>query len=842
MYPLYAKPRPRNTSYFTPYEETSLYKRDSDGETVEPPFCLVEDASEKQVSKEDSPPSPRSVPSQSTNQTVFGDSRSPSLDGFLGPMSDVNNHAEWVAEMVTKHRKQVLLDKTRTVDDGSGVKTKMGGLSTPNTEMLSKYIESNLHLEEEEANPWKASLFLQSSLDKKTDARRLYKESRARSPDAMLRKLHSLQKSCVEGMGNLRIVSGNDNNLNGNFTSMQHVVNEQAKRIALLEKKLEESTNVTHNVIPAQLNYVKELETAYSCMEDELNFLRETIQRDKESYAELINVHEKERMKNEKLLAKAGMMSSYASQMQNYVHHTNCTLVEKLVRSQNKVLVKTCFDALNRELKYAKEGRFRLEKFMLKWINASLLSVFNCWRYKVAEARRSRAVVGKFLKRMRNANLFKCFRGWVELRDTQKHERAIIRRFRARMLNMEVFKCFRTWSEFKLQRRATRKMARRVFGRCIFDKVFAAFDLWKAVFDEDEMRARRKRAFIVLGRMLNKNLSKGWLVWKAQAAEAKRQESILRLFAKKMILRGVLKCWESWLFLVNKRKMVRRLMSRMINGKDALLVASSFASWRDACRERGWHEVNLLLDEKTRRIDVLEARLNMLETRNVEMGMKSAKKMVQMWRSKSLIRTFSGWRLWTQELIEERVKMDRFLRRWKNNSLSKCYETWVGVVEESKKYKRVVRKFLARVQKKGLTTCFVHWVHYVQKEKRERRVLERFKRRLANETAAKAFASWRCHVRERKWLRSLILKGLMGKLARGFASWIWTVAQMKEAEDTERRNAIILTKFIRRVQLNAAGKCLRTWQGTVRERCVQAKSSDRLTMQKKKCALTPPPH
>ena len=141
-----------------------------------------------------------------------------------------------------------------------------------------------------------------------------------------LKKLKALQRSCVESMVNLRVVKaqvlGEDENT-AHFTPMQHVVDTQARQIAQLQGKLEKGENIRENVLPAQAEYVKELEKVNAEMEDQLNFLQKTIETDKESYAELIGVHERERMRCERLESKNGMLQNFASQLQMRRYESN---------------------------------------------------------------------------------------------------------------------------------------------------------------------------------------------------------------------------------------------------------------------------------------------------------------------------------------------------------------------------------------------------------------------------------------------------------------------------------------------------------------------------------------
>ena len=97
----------------------------------------------------------------------------------------------------------------------------------------------------------------------------------------MLKKLRVLQSSCLSSLSRLREIQSSSAVGFGSQAStadpglaLEKVVRDQAYRIAALEEKLERQGEVYGNVLPAQAEYVKELEAAVEGMEKEVSELR----------------------------------------------------------------------------------------------------------------------------------------------------------------------------------------------------------------------------------------------------------------------------------------------------------------------------------------------------------------------------------------------------------------------------------------------------------------------------------------------------------------------------------------------------------------------------------------
>jgi len=92
---------------------------------------------------------------------------------------------------------------------------------------------------------------------------------------------------------------------------------------------------------------------------------------------------------------------------------------------------------------------------------------------------------------------------------------------------------------------------------------------------------------------------------------------------------------------------------------DEMWVREAWGMWRNNVRERGWEEIKSLLEEKTRMVEELEAKLELLETAGKDRAMTAARRMLQQWSNGLLMRVFGAWSAWGRGEIEGRVKMER---------------------------------------------------------------------------------------------------------------------------------------------------------------------------------------
>ncbi|GMH92566.1 hypothetical protein TrVE_jg14099 [Triparma verrucosa] len=733
----------------------------------------------------------------STNNTTYGESQ--------------QSHLDWVADRVTKMRKSIVASGVSPFTDFPFPDSNDENYNEMNRDRGSSVTRLGEYIRGEEVTG--RNSFMEKPKSPALDT---------------LKKLKALQKSCVESMVNLRVVKaqvlGEDENT-AHFTPMQHVVDTQAKQIAQLQGKLEKGENIRENVLPAQAEYVKELEKVNAEMEDQLNFLQKTIETDKESYAELIGVHERERMRCERLESKNGMLQNFASQLQMRRYESNEKLVKKLQMSRNLALIFRVFHAIKQSGKEGSDGKVRVAQFLKRWTQASTYKVFLTWKENFEEAKRNRAIVNKFLQRMVRGGLYRCLFAWVTFVSDLKKERRIVKRFRARFLNQEVAKCLATWCDFVDGRRRSRKLAKRVFGRMVYGKLWTAFERWKGAENEEEVRAREIKAVNVLCRILNRQLDLAFSTWVAGVAFEKRCEAVLAKFAARVKLREARAAIVTWVDMVDKRKRVRRLMNRLITGKDGLALREAWAVWSDHCRSRGWEEVQALLtqreeiiEKQAARLQEVEAKLELLHQRGEEMGMASAKRMVQMWQNKCLNNVLQAWKNYAKGQVEDRVKMNRFLSRWTNQCLSKCYDSWKLYAKEEIRCRMVVAKFIKRWKSQCLTKCFLAWAWELREGKKDRIIVERFRKRFLNQCIGRAYNSWISYVNDRKWLRSFVGRVLGGMTGVAFSTWKEETEMRKLKQEEEERQAIILKKFGSRLRLQACMRCLRTWEESVRIR------------------------
>ncbi|GMI31638.1 hypothetical protein TrCOL_g10739 [Triparma columacea] len=563
----------------------------------------------------------------------------------------------------------------------------------------------------------------------------------------MLKKLRVLQSSCLASLSRLReIQSSSTSGVPGSLAPtvdpgqvLEKVVRDQAYRIAALEEKLERQGEVYGNVLPAQAEYVKELEAAVAGMEREVSDLTAANERDKESFQDMVKVLEREKIRAERLEGKCGMLSGFASEVHERVRVGRERMVGMMATYRDRDLSRRCFEAIRGETRGGKEERVKMRRFLAKWKKQGVSKCFMAWERHVAEEKRYKVLVLRFMGRINNSIAFKALARWVEVVELRKHNRSVIGRFRSRMLNVTLGKSLRTWVEFRDSRRYARKVARRAFGRLVHGVKAEAFHIWAGCLGDEEIERRKVRAFKVLGRAINKQVGKGWDTWKAWVRERRREEGVLKRFSARMLRREVMKGFGGWREFVETRKRVRRIVRRMIGGMDEAWVKEAWGVWRGNVRERSWEETKGLLEEKTRRVEELEAKLEMLETAGKDRAMAAAKRMVQQWQSGVVVRVFGAWRDWSRGELEGRVKMERFVKRWKNLAVNGCWVSWVSYVSENKRYRSVVGRFVSRMKMRFVAMCFDGFARFALEAKRERVVLDKFRRRWGNMTVARGF-------------------------------------------------------------------------------------------------------
>jgi len=177
----------------------------------------------------------------------------------------------------------------------------------------------------------------------------------------MLQKLRSLQSSCLTSLSALRTIKTHDP-AQSTAAALENVVKDQAERIANLEDKLEKEGNVYRTVIPAQAEYVKELEVTVEGMEVEINNLRSSIARDKDAFEGMVKANEIQRLRCERMESKFGMYQGHASEVVEGARRGRVRFVHLVVRERERGLVRRCFEGFRREGKEGREERVKMER------------------------------------------------------------------------------------------------------------------------------------------------------------------------------------------------------------------------------------------------------------------------------------------------------------------------------------------------------------------------------------------------------------------------------------------------------------------------------------------------
>ena len=241
-----------------------------------------------------------------------------------------------------------------------------------------------------------------------------------------------------------------------------------------------------------------------------------------------------------------------------------------------------------------------------------------------------------------------------------------------------------------------RRLARKVFNRVLHGRMSDAFYRLADAADQRELEERRRKAVTVLCRITGRSVRGGFNAWRSWVVDAKREEAVVKRFARRLFLRNANACFLRWREMTEERRRVRRIMKRMLDGKDFAFLEESFRTWKDGVRDRSFDEIRNLLAEKTDLVEKLTARLELLEARSAENAMSTAKRMVQMWTNKCLTNVMEAWKGWTRSEKEDRVKMERFVRKWKNMGANRCFLAWQSCVQEGKRNRFVIKKFLKK--------------------------------------------------------------------------------------------------------------------------------------------------
>merc|ERR1712185_653767 len=222
------------------------------------------------------------------------------------------------------------------------------------------------------------------------------------------------------------------------------------------------------------------------------------------------------------------------------------------------------------------------------------------------EAERQQLLLARFGAKLRNACANRAMQTWVETIAMWRWQRATMERCRARMMRRCEMSAFARWAEYVDERRAMRALVARVFGRLVNGETAKGFNGWRracakmrdteaaaaARAERDALQrsfalARQKAALNAAMRLFGDLQRRVLAAWALHVREAKRQQLVLARFGAKLRRAGVYRALATWVEYGQRRRYYRGLLARIFGGRDELLLAAGWRSWRaaDAARD-----------------------------------------------------------------------------------------------------------------------------------------------------------------------------------------------------------------------------------------------------------------
>ena len=261
------------------------------------------------------------------------------------------------------------------------------------------------------------------------------------------------------------------------------------------------------------------------------------------------------------------------------------------------------------------------------------------------------------------------------------------------MLNQSVSRSFNSWLSFLLDRKKLKRLGLKIFNKLVNKNLFAGFKQFKRVV------------------MMLKDATDETAIKERQ--EQRNQKLITRIL-NRLTKKALVNCFELLAVNRNQRVKTRRLLNRYFGPMDSDFTRSAFRMWRAQVKSHSLQETILLLQHKDERIQLLEARLLLLEDKTQNLALSKAKSMIQMWQNKCLINTLNSWIVWTKSEIEDKIKLDRFVKKWKNLEMYAIFFGWKSTVVENKKNKLILRRFLQKLQNSTLSKVVLFWALFVK--------------------------------------------------------------------------------------------------------------------------------
>ncbi|GMI15297.1 hypothetical protein TrVE_jg10010 [Triparma verrucosa] len=477
------------------------------------------------------------------------------------------------------------------------------------------------------------------------------------------------------------------------------------------------------------------------------------------------------------------------------------------------------------------------EKLKAKTGEAKVLQKF---KDSICVEKKENAVA--ILYKMVNHKMMQSFEKWLEWSENQGREERVMKRFLSKWRLKSAVACMLTWREYT----NTRLKLKRIVRRATVDKrgkmLDAALRTWKHfvysfdttklqhaseelndiivrlendVDEKDEtikalrshvdnlMGSKKLVACKMLKRACNGKLNSAWLTWLSMYQESVRTEVIMKRFALKIKNSTVLKCFETWLDLVETRKKMRNFVHRHLFDKTAKVLSTAFRTWIVNTEKVGeeilLQQIEDLREEMARIEDDMES--VMAENQEFEGQLVALQK---------------------EKLALSEKSMRRFVNMWQNKALLTTLNGWKNFITLVRRDKGIMKKWMLKMLATQLNCAMAKWMEFVLFERRCEKLLDKFARKWIYRNVCKTFGAWVIFAKDSKstreggeaWERkvSAVLSKMMnGRLLKVFNAW-------RDNASEKKKNRLVVKNFVNKMRMGGVRRCISRWREFVAER------------------------
>ena len=224
-----------------------------------------------------------------------------------------------------------------------------------------------------------------------------------------------------------------------------------------------------------------------------------------------------------------------------------------------------------------------MARFARRLANKKLAMGWEAWKGWWAQHRADRDTMRSVAARMANPALSKAFDRWRECAASRADKKAKMLKVLRRHFSEGLSKGWNSWvayvEPFLIMRRAARALANL--------PVRQAFNSWAGVLDElAEKRRKLDMARNAIGRLANRELSRGFSAWQALVQARHDAWALLDKVTRRWLLLEATMAYTHWAWLTTERRRTERLIKSFAGRLQNPGVSRAWGSWVEYAEQR----------------------------------------------------------------------------------------------------------------------------------------------------------------------------------------------------------------------------------------------------------------